>query len=160
MEFNILPILLAALLSVLIGFVWFSPQVFGNTLKRESGVSAENVRKTNIAVLIIMSLIYAFFIAMMLQPIVIHQAGAVSATQDITGVDASVLQNYLNAYGGSYRTFKHGALHGFIAGLFFALPVIGVPALHEKRSWKYVLITGGYWIFTCTIMGSIICGWR
>jgi hypothetical protein len=27
--------------------------------------------------------------------------------------------------------------------LFFAIPVIGVGALYERRNWKYVLIDGG-----------------
>ncbi len=159
MEFNLLPILIAALASIVISFVWFSPKVFGNILAQASGGVDLPMKKRNVPVTILLSILYAFMIALMMQPIVVHQAGAIAATQDITGVDASVLQNYLNSYGNTYRTFKHGALHGFIAGLFFALPVIGIPALHEKRNWKYVLITAGYWILTCMVMGSIICGW-
>ena len=88
---------------------------------------------------------------------VIHQMGANSATVGIKGVDPSVLKNYMDAYGNTYRTFKHGALHGFMTGLFFCLPVIGVGALFERRSWKYTLIAGGYWVVTGMIMGGIIC---
>ena len=65
----------------------------------------------------------------------------------------------MDAYGTTYRTFGHGAIHGFMTGLFFALPVVGVNALFERRSWKYTLIAGGYWIVTCLIMGGIICQW-
>jgi hypothetical protein len=42
-----------------------------------------------------------------------------------------------------FRTFKHGALHGFLSGLFLALPIIGTNALFE-RSFKYTLVTGGF----------------
>ena len=105
----------------------------------------------------IMAFIYAFFISFVLQFLVIHQMGSNSATMGIKGVDPSVLKNYMDAYGNTYRTFKHGALHGFITGLFLCLPVIGVGALFERRSWKYTLIAGGYWIITCMLMGGIIC---
>jgi len=87
-----------------------------------------------------MAFIYAFFISFVMQFLVIHQMGANSATVGVQGVDSSVLKNYMDAYGSTYRTFKHGALHGFMAGLFFALPVIGVGSLYERRSWKYVLV--------------------
>jgi hypothetical protein len=65
----------------------------------------------------------------------------------------------MNDYGNAYRTFKHGMFHGFFAGLFFAMPVIGTSALYEGRSWRYTLIAGGFWVVTCMIMGGIICGW-
>jgi hypothetical protein len=69
-------------------------------------------------------------------------------------------QAFMTDYGSAFRTFKHGALHGFMTGLFFALPLIGVGALYERRSWKYVLIAGGYWSITCLLMGGIICAMK
>jgi hypothetical protein len=63
----------------------------------------------------------------------------------------------MSDYATAFRTFKHGALHGFIAGLLFILPVIGTNALYERRSFKYVLVTGGFWIVCLTVMGGIIC---
>ena len=65
-------------------------------------------------------------------------------------------QAFMTNYGTSFRIFKHGTLHGFMIRLFFALPLIGFDALYERRSCKYVLISGGYWI-SCMIMGGIIC---
>ena len=43
-------------------------------------------------------------------------------------------------YGDAFRTFKHGALHGTIAGIFIALPIIGTNALFERKSAKYIFI--------------------
>jgi len=107
-----------------------------------------------------MSIFYAFLISFVLQMLVIHQFGALG----MTGGDPSKVLPSYNAfmadYGTAFRTFKHGALHGFMTGLFFVLPVIGVGAMHEGRSWKYVLIAGGYWVVTCTLMGGIICAWQ
>ena len=50
--------------------------------------------------------------------------------------------------------------HGFLVGLFLALPVIGTNSLYEKRSFKYVLVTGGFWIVCFMIMGGIICAMK
>ena len=67
---------------------------------------------------------------------------------------------FMNDYETAFRTFKHGALHGFMTGLFFALPIIGTNALYERRSFKYTFVTGGFWILCLTIMGGIICAWK
>ena len=44
-----------------------------------------------------------------------------------------------------------------MTGLFITLPITGVNALYERRSFKYVLISGGYWIVSFMIIGGIIC---
>jgi hypothetical protein len=103
------------------------------------------------------SIVYAFFIAMVLQFLVIHQFSALSM---IGGNVADAKPSYIafmTDYGATFRTFKHGALHGFIAGLFMILPVIGTNALYERRSFKYTLVTGGFWILCFIVMGGIIC---
>ena len=156
---TILILLLSAFSSLLVGFIWYNPKVFGNIWMKESGVSEEKIKGGNIALTMLMAFIYAFFISFMMQFLVIHQMGASSATYEIKSVDPSVLKNYMEAYGKTYRTFKHGAFHGFITGLFFCLPVVGVGALFERRSFKYALISGGYWVITCMLMGGIICQW-
>jgi hypothetical protein len=154
---TILTLLLSAFSSLIVGFIWYNPKVFGTIWMRESGVSEEKIKGGNMLLTMLMAFIYAFFISFVMQFLVIHQMGANSATVGIKGVDPSVLKNYMDAYGTTYRTFKHGALHGFMTGLFFCLPVIGVGALFERRSWKYTLIAGGYWVVTGAIMGGIIC---
>ena len=160
MNINFLALLLAAISTLAVGFIWYHPKVFGTIWMKESGVTEETMKGSNMIVIFTMSILYAFLISFTLNFLVIHQTGAISATLDIKNVDPSVLKNYLDAYGDTYRTYKHGALHGFMTGLFFALPVIGVNALYERKSWKYVLIAGGYWVVTCTVMGAIICGFK
>lgn len=159
MEMNYLALLVAALSTLVVGFVWYHPKVFGTIWMKESGMTQEKIKGGNMLIIFGMSLLYAFLISLLLQTIVIHQMGAYSAANNIPNVDPSVLQNYMNAYGKTYRTFKHGALHGFLAGLFIILPVIGTNALYERRSFKYTLVTGGFWIICFMIMGGIICGW-
>ena len=67
---------------------------------------------------------------------------------------------FMADYGDAFRTFKHGALHGFMSGVFLALPIISINGLFEQKSWKYIAIQAGYWIVLMTIMGSIVCGWK
>ena len=59
----------------------------------------------------------------------------------------------------AFMTFKHGALHGSMLGLFVALPVFATNALFEMKSFKYVAINAGYWIVTMALMGGIINAW-
>ena len=160
MDFNFMALLLAALSTLIVGFLWYHPKVFGTIWMKESGTTEEKMNNSNLLVIFIVSIFYAFLISFILQFLVIHQTGAFSATVDIKNIDPSVSENYFKAYGSTYRTFGHGALHGFMTGLFFALPVIGTNALFERRSFKYVLIAGGFWIVCLTIMGGIICAMK
>lgn len=73
---------------------------------------------------------------------------------------SSTYTAFMTEYGDAFRTFKHGALHGFITGVFIALPITAINALFEQKSWKYILINAGYWIVSLTNMGAIICGWK
>lgn len=159
MELNYLAILVAALSTLVVGFIWYNPKVFGGIWMRESGMTEERMKGTNMVLLFGMSIFYGLMIALLLNPIVVHQYGALGMIGgDVTKATASYTA-FMAEYGSAYRTFKHGALHGFMAGLFIALPVIGTNALYERRSWKYTLVTGGFWIVCFTIMGGIICGW-
>jgi hypothetical protein len=124
---------------------------------RESGVSEEKIKGGNMLLTMLMAFIYAFSISFVLQFLVIHQTGALGMVGGNADKALPSYSAFLADYGTAFRTFKHGALHGFMTGLFFCLPVIGVGALFERRSWKYTLIAGGYWVVTGTIMGGIIC---
>ena len=42
--------------------------------------------------------------------------------------------NFMADYGTACCTFKHGAIQGFIAGLFLELPIIRTNALFKNRS--------------------------
>lgn len=157
MEINFLALALASLSTLVVGAIWYNPKVFGTIWMKESGTPIEKMQGTNMALIFGMSLVYAFFIAFILQMLVIHQFGAMGMIGGNVAEAKPSYAAFMADYGTEFRTFKHGALHGFMTGLFFALPVIGVGSLYERRSWKYVLIAGGYWVVSCMIMGGIIC---
>lgn len=157
MNINFLALLLAALSTLVVGFIWYNPKVFGNIWMREAGLKEEDMKGANMIKIFGLSIVYAFLISFVLQMVVIHQFGALGM---VGGDPTKALPSYsafMADYGTAYRTFKHGALHGFMTGLFMILPTIGTTALYEKRSFKYVMITGGFWIVCFMIMGGIIC---
>lgn len=157
MEINFIALLLSSLSTLVVGFIWYHPKVFGTIWMNESGMTEDKMKGSNMILIFSMSIFYAFLISFVLQFLVIHQSGAISMVGGDPSKALPSFQAFMTDYGTAFRTFKHGALHGFMSGLFFALPVIGVGALYERRSWKYVLIAGGYWVITCMIMGGIIC---
>lgn len=152
--------LVAALASLAIGFVWYNPKVFGGIWMRETGMTEEKAREANMAVMLLMTLFYSFLIAFILHMLVIHQFGAMGMIGGKPELAKPSYDAFMADYGTEFRTFKHGALHGFMSGLFFALPVVGTGALYERRSWKYTLVAGGYWVVTCMVMGGIVCAWQ
>ncbi|MDO5978905.1 DUF1761 domain-containing protein [Flavivirga spongiicola] len=157
---NFPAIIVAAVSALVVGFIWYNPKVFGNAWMQAAGMTDEQVKGGNMAKIFGLALLFAFLLAMSLPGIVIHQMGVLS----LIGGDPSVaLPSYealMNDYGDAFRTFKHGALHGVITGVFIALPIIGTNALFERKNAKYIFINSGYWIVTLGVMGAIICGWK
>lgn len=159
MELNFLAILVAAVVPIILGFFWYNPKTFGIARAREAEMTEEKMKKGNVAIIFLVSYILAFLLAFFVQMLTIHQFGALG----MVGGDPSIAQPSFDAfmadYGNAFRTYKHGALHGLLAGLFMFLPVIAINAMFERKSWKYILINGLYWTVCLTIMGAIVCGW-
>lgn len=151
--------LVASLSTLVVGFIWYNPKVFGSIWMRETGMTEEKAKGSNMAMVFGMAIFYGFLIAFILQMVVVHQYGALGMIGGDPTTAKPSYAAFMADYGNAFRYFKHGALHGFFTGLFFALPVVGTGALFEKRSWKYTLVSGGYWVVCCTIMGGILCAW-
>ena len=162
MEFNFLAVLVAALSSFVVGFIWYNPKVFGTIWMKEAGFTQEQSEKGNMLKIFGLTFVYSLMIAFMMPALVIHQMGALSMIGGPTFVETAKPSYlaFMADYGDAFRTFKHGALHGFMSGLFLALPIISINGLFEQKSWKYMAIQAGYWIVIMTIMGSIVCGWK
>jgi len=166
MEMNILAIVVAALVPLVVGFIWFNPKVFGNAWMKASGMTQEKAEGANMPLIMGLSLLFSAMLAMFLNSIFIHQNGLLSlfATHpDFEKVGSEVynyIQNFKDSYGHLHRSFGHGMAHGGFFGIFVALPLIGTHALYERKSWKYILINVGYWWVCAMIMGGILSAWR
>lgn len=56
--------------------------------------------------------------------------------------------------------YQMGAFYGFLTGFGWVFFALAVNSLYEQKSWKYILINGGYWTVTFTLMGLIIGAWK
>ncbi len=158
MPFNFYAVLVSALVTLVVGFVWYSPKVFGTIWMNETGMTEEKAKQSNLLKVFGLTILFSFMLAFIMPTIVIHQMGTLGLFNG--KVTDSGYVELMKTHGDVFRTFKHGALHGFFAGLFIAFPISAINALFEQKSWKYILVTAGYWIISMTIMGAIICGWK
>lgn len=159
MELNYFAILAAALSTLVVGFIWYNPKVFGTIWMQEAGMTEEKLKGINMALIFVMSVVYALLMTLILTPLVVHQFGAYGLINGNIAAAKPSYNAFMADYATVFRTFQHGMLHGFLTGLLFALPIIGTNALYERKGWRYTLINGGFWIVCLTIMGGILCAW-
>ncbi len=167
---NFIAILVAALIPMIMGFVWYHPKVFGTAWMRLAGMTEEKTKQGNMAVKFGLSFLFSLMISFVLNTLVVHDGFIEGALYYITNhtmvpepgsQPAQWLEYYRTTLAPSNHIFKHGAFHGFfLIGLFIILPVIATNAIFEGKSAKYVAVNAGYWIITITLMGGIIAAWR
>ncbi|WP_109299141.1 DUF1761 domain-containing protein [Aquimarina sp. AU474] len=163
MEFNFLIAAVAALIPMVLGFIWYNPKVFGTAWMNACGFTTEDLKGGNMPVIFILSYVFSFFLATMVNILVIHQFGFFSTLMN----DPDLLkegtetyqyaQDFMTNYGNNFRTFKHGVFHGALTGIFFVLPVLGTNALFERKGFKYIAVNVGYWTVCLALMGGVIC---
>ena len=144
MEINFLALFVVALSTLVVGFVWYNPKVFGTIWMNEAGMTEVKMKGGNMFLIFGISLLYAFVISLVLQMLTIHQFVALGMVGGDPSVAKLSYEAFMADYGSAFRTFNHGALHGFMTGLFLVLPVKGPNALYERRSFKYTLVNGGF----------------
>ncbi|MEP4547562.1 MAG: DUF1761 domain-containing protein [Saccharospirillum sp.] len=129
---NIWAILLASLIGFAVGALWYSPLLFANVWMREAGLDEEKIKSANMPKIFGLSFIFLLIMAY-------------------------CLAMFLNTPEINAGT---GALYGFFTGFGWLLFAFGVTGLFEQRSWRYILIHGGYWTVVFTLMGLILGAWR
>lgn len=163
MKINFAILALSALIPLVIGFIYYNDKVLGKAWMNAAGLSEESVKGGNMFLILGLTYLFSFMIAMSVNFMVIHQFHLFSIVmgepdlKDPNSELSLMLKKIMDLYGNNFRTFKHGAFHGAIAGVFFAMPVVAIGALFERRSFKYVAIHAGYWIITLILMGGTIC---
>lgn len=162
---NLMILPAVALIPLLVGFVWYHPKVIGNAWMKETGITEEKVQQKNMLVTFGVTYIFALFASFALLGMVNHQMGVLQlfASQEGFGVAGSEAmnsyENVMAIVGDRHLTFQHGAFHGFFYGIIIALPILGINALFEQKSWKYIFINVGYWIITLALMGGVLGQW-
>lgn len=160
MEINFLAMAAAALVTLVVGFIWYHPKVFGTVWMNAAGLTEEDLKKGNMLKIFGFTILLSLMMTVIVMSLAVHQTGAYGMIGgQVTADILPSFQVFMDDYGTEFRTFKHGALHGLLAGLFFALPIIAINGLFEHKSAKYIFVNSGYWIVSLILMGAIICGW-
>jgi hypothetical protein len=160
LQFNWLIIALAALIPLATGALWYSKMLFANSWMRAARVREDEMHGANMALTFGLTYVLSFLLAIVMNFIVIHQFALYSIVEGNTTPEAKAwLTDSFARYGTTFRTFRHGVIHGAISAFFTALPLIGVIALFERKGFKYVAIHVGYWMLTMALMGGVICQW-
>jgi Protein of unknown function (DUF1761) len=163
MTLNWTVVLLSSLVPLVVGFIYYNPKVLGNAWMAASGMTMEKAKGANMLKIFGFSALLNLMLSVTIPGMVIHQSHLYSfmMSQPDFGQPGSATMQFIEStmakYGSEFRTFKHGALHGFIMSLFIGLPLIATASLYERRGAKYSLIAWGYWAISLTIMGGIVC---
>lgn len=129
---NWLAVLAAAVASFALGGLWYSPVLFGRAWMSANSLTEAELAKGNMAKIFSLTLVFDIIMSANL--------AAFLAEPKTTAV--------------------WGATAGFLAGFGWVALAIATIALFERRSWKYILINGGYMTVQFVVMGLIIGAWR
>lgn len=124
-------VIAAAVLSFVIGGLWYSPILFGKVWMREAGISEERARQAK------MGMVFGF-----------------------AALASLVMAFNLAAFIGPKASLQFGLFAGFATGFGWVAMALGVIYLFEQRSLKLWIINSGYQVVTLTLMGAVIGVWR
>nr|MDQ3015357.1 DUF1761 domain-containing protein [Bacteroidota bacterium] len=130
---NWLAIVIAALIPMLVGFIYYHKSVFGKPWMSSLGLTDADLKGGNMAVIFAVSLLMSFMMSVFL----------------LINVDGPGQE-------GQFDTFKHGMLHGALLAIMVGIPVLVTNGLFERKNFKNLAINAGYWIITFMLMGGII----
>lgn len=125
-------VLVCAISNLALGALWYSPFLFYKAWMKENKFTEDDIKKVNPA-----------------------------KTYSITLLISVIISYNLAFFLGDDKTdMAWGTTAGFLAGFGFSALIFSVVALFEQRSWKYILINGGYITIYFTLIGFILGIWR
>jgi hypothetical protein len=135
---NYLAVLSAAVLSMVIGSVWYGP-LFGKAWMKEIGMKPQKM--TEAVKKKMMNQYGMMFVGSLVMAWVLANAIVFSSS-------------YMQMQGASA-----GAMSGFFNWLGFVAPVTLSAVLFEGKSWKMWCINNGYYLITLVAMGKLLAMW-
>jgi hypothetical protein len=133
---NYIGILLAAIVSMVLGFFWYSPMLLGKPWMRERGFTADSLKKTQkemgklYGLSFVVSLITAYILSQVLH--------------------LSIVVNGNSGLG-------TGVVTGFMMWLGFMMPVqITATIFSDKKNWTLFAIDTGYQLISIIGMGIVL----
>lgn len=131
---NLWEIIVAALATLVVGAIWYSPSVFGKAWQQGTGLSEEDLKQGNMALIFGLAFVLNIFVALAISFFVeiFLMVGATPVT---------------------------GGLFSSVLALFFVATTFGVNYLFSRRPMKLYLIDVGYLVVAFFVMGLIIGAW-
>lgn len=126
-----LAIVLASLIPMILGFIWYHPKVFGAAWMKSLGLTEESAKEGNMPLMMGVATLIALFLAWRMN-------GYASHTQP------------------GMSQFVHGFFHGgYSMGLPAALVLIS-NGLFQRNTITNLLINALYWIVALGLMGAFL----
>jgi hypothetical protein len=132
MYINHLAVFVCALLSLVLGALWYSPVLFLRAWQAQAGLSDEQVAQANPLKTYSLTLFLAWIIS----------------------------YNLAFFLGDSKTNWRWGVAAGLLAGVGWASTMFVIISLFEQRSFKYVLINCGYITVYFALIGFVLGIWR
>lgn len=153
--------LVAGIIPLAVGFIWYGNLGFGRKWMSNNGFTEESLQGGNMGLIFGLCYLFSVLLAFLLSSIVIHQGNVFAMMMPEVMESGSAGQQQFNdlmaQYGDRYRDFSHGALHGAMVAVFFVFPLFAINSLFERRGWTYTLIHTGYWLVCLILMGGMLC---
>ena len=131
-DVNYIAVAVATIVGLVIGTVYYMPQVVGRAWMKTIGKTEEELRGASRPVMYVVAAVLTFLFATMLAA-TIGWAGA-------------------HSLGG-------GALVGLLLWIGLAVPIVGMVFLFEDRKLVSHAITGGHYLIALVVKGAIIGAW-
>lgn len=132
--FNFWEVLVAALSGFLIGGIWYSSRLFGKAWQKEAGLTDDDLKGKNLALVFGLSFVFFFLIALILSVFV----------EIFLMVGSSALL---------------GGFFSAVLALLFVATSFGINYLFAQKSLRLYLIDVGYLLIAFFVMGLIIGAW-
>lgn len=142
MHMNFLAIAIAAIIPMVVGFIYYHPKVMGGMWMKANGFTLESLGAGPKPILYGVALVLSFFASAFI-------------CINVTGPGQDVAPD-----GHSYATFGHGVVHGIILTITLVLPILATMAIFEKRSLNWVVVNVLYWGITFCLMAGLLSAWR
>lgn len=135
---NYLHLLIAAIIPMALGMLWYHRSLFGKAWMKEAGITEESAKQANMAVMLGLTFVVSFVLAFGMYIFVMQEPSMMCSESE------------------TMPAFLHGAIHGSLAAVVLGIPALLVNALFEMKSLKYMIINGLYWVVAMAIMGGYI----
>lgn len=134
-DINYFSLVLAGVASMIVGFIWYSPMLFGNSWMKLSGYTADSLKKAQkemgkwYGISFVLSLISAYVLSHIM---------------------------ILSEYFFGYSQLSTGLTTAFWMWLGFVMPVQLTDQIFGSKKWKLFIINTGYQLTALLLMAVIV----